>query len=194
MLWLTCIWNQGPSGFHSRIRGTFSATFWCWKLGLFIPPSSTGFHLSFLSVFFAHSYTDTVAKQLIVTFFASHFLFCFFFSVWDTSTMPPSSHMHENYDFMLKLKLQYFDHLIRTADSWEKTLMLGKTEGRRRRGWQRRQLDGITDSMAMNLGKLWEMVRDREAWHAAVHWAKKSRTRLGDWTTANKQQQTLVLK
>ena len=80
-------------------------------------------------------------------------------------------------ELMLKLKLQYFDHLMQTEDSLEKPLMLGKIEGRRRRGHQRmRWLDGISDVMNVNLGKLQEMVRDREAWHATVHGVAKSQT------------------
>ena len=90
---------------------------------------------------------------------------------------------------MLKLKLQYFGHLMRRTDSFEKTLMLGKVEGRRRRGRQRMWwLDGITDSMDMGLGKLPELVMDRETWRAVIHGITNSRTRLRDWTELNWRQ------
>ena len=100
---------------------------------------------------------------------------------------------HSCEELFLKLKLQYFGHLMQRADSLEKTLMLGKPEGKRRRGWQKRRwLDRVTDSMDMNLSNLWEIVKDREAWSISVNGVTKIQMWLSDWTTEETKNRWLV--
>ena len=110
------------------------------------------------------------------------------------SILKEISHEYSLERLMLKMKLQYFGHLMRRTDSLEKTLMLGNTEDRRRRGWQwMRWLDGIIDLVYMSLCKLWELILDREAWHVAVHGIAKSQTRLNDWTELRQEMSRVLL-
>ena len=122
---------------------------------------------------------------------------CLWILVWEKTLENPSVRSNQSIlkeinpeysleGLILRLKLQYFDHLMHRGNSLEKTLMLGKTKGQRRRGWQRvRWLDIIIDSVDMNLSKLWEILKDREAWNAIVPGFAKSHTRLSDWTTTS---------
>ena len=153
MLWLTCIWTQGPSDFHSKIRGTFSATFWCWKLGLFIPPSSTGFHLSFLSVFFTRSYgqilwpNSSLSLSLLITS-------CFFFFEFKIPLPCPQQPHAWKLWFYVEAEAPIFWPPAVKSQLAREDPDAGKDWGQERGQQRMRWLDGIIDSMNMSWRKL----------------------------------------